>query len=414
MSNQKKFEKAANNEIEFLVMGLILLFSNVALYFISGIMVRYFALLLGLLFIFFAAYKRGKHHIHKIIPFCSFSLTYFVILGFISVFQNQVISYDRVKQIFGIIIIGCFFSGYLLSTSKIYFIENFKSWKVRGLTVIIIFGLMGFLRYYENISFYGTMRGYGEDTALNPVGVAFTFTLLFMVYLVLTIFSQNIFDKVLYGLGMSLSAAIVATTASRGAIIWAIVTIIFLVTSSRIKKIKVSKFFILMLLGIIFSGFVFLFFSKSVILIESFELLIDRFSGLFGSSNKTSSGLDISADSRIQYWNHYASIFSDWIFFGERFYSGYPHNQYLEILVRFGLLGIPLLVFSLFVIGQFINSFLLKKKQKDFELALISAIFLFAYLSSLSSLNLEMNRAMWLGLGYFFGYFTRRSRLIYN
>ena len=83
------------------------------------------------------------------------------------------------------------------------------------------------------------------------------------------------------------------------------------------------------------------------------------------------------------------------------------NNQYLEILVRFGLLGIPLLVFSLFVIGQFINSFLLKKKQKDFELALISAIFLFAYLSSLSSLNLEMNRAMWLGLGYFFGYFTK-------
>ena len=43
----------------------------------------------------------------------------------------------------------------------------------------------------------------------------------------------------------------------------------------------------------------------------------------------------------------------------------------------------------------------------------ISAIFLFAYLSSLSSLNLEMNRAMWLGLGYFFGYFTR-SRPINN
>ena len=41
MNNLKKFEKAAINETEFLVMGLILLFSNVALYFISGIMVRY-------------------------------------------------------------------------------------------------------------------------------------------------------------------------------------------------------------------------------------------------------------------------------------------------------------------------------------------------------------------------------------
>lgn len=407
MNNQKKFEKLANNEIEFLVMGLILLFSNVALYFISGILIRYLALLMGILCIFFAAYKRGKHHIHKIIPFCLFSLIYFVILALISVFQNQAISYDRIKQIFAIIIIGCFFSGYLLSTTKIHFIENFKSWKVRGLTVVIIFGLIGFLRYYESISFYGTMRGYGTDTALNPVGVAFTFSLLFIVYFVLTISSQNIFDKVLFGLGMTLSTAIVVTTASRGAIIWAILTIIFLVTSNRIKKIKLSKFFILLLFGIIFLGFVFLFFSNNVILIESFEILIERFSGLLGASNKTASGLDISANSRIEYWNHYASIFSDWILFGERFYNGYPHNQYLEILVRFGLLGIPLLILSLFVMGQFIHSFLFNKKERDFELTLVSAIFLFAYLSSLSSLNLEMNRAMWFGLGYFFGYFTR-------
>lgn len=407
MNNQKKLEKAVINEIEFLVIGLILLFSNVALYFISGIIIRYIALFLGILFIFLAAYKRGKHLVPRLMPFFLFSLIYISILAIISVFQNQVISYDRIKQIFAIIIVGCFFSGYLLSKSKIYFIENFKSWKVRGLTVVVIFALIGFLRYYESISFYGTARGYGEDTALNPVGVAFTFTLLLLVYFVLAISSQNIFDKVLYGLGMILATAIVVTTASRGAIIWGILTIIFFMASSRIKKIKFSKFFILLLFGILFLGFLFLFFSKNVILMESFEILIKRFSGIFGAFDKSTAGLDISANSRVEYWKHYISIFPDWIFFGEKYYRGYPHNQYLEILVRFGLLGIPLLVLSLFVMGQFMNSFLLKKKQRDFELAIISAIFLFAYLSSLTSLNLEMNRAMWFGLGYFFGYFTR-------
>ena len=409
MDNFKKIEKAAVSEIEYLVIGLILLFSNVALYFISGITVRYLALLAGILFIFFAAYKRGKHLVGKLIPFFLFALIYFAILALISIFQIQVISYDRNKQIFAIIILGCFFSGFLLSTSKIHFIENFKSWKVRGLTVVIIFALIGFLRYYESISSFGTMRGYGEDTALNPVGVAYTFTLLFIVYFVLTISSQSIYDKALYGIGMALSTAIVITTASRGAIIWAILTIIFLVISSPVKKIKLSKFFILLLFCIMFSGFVFLFFSNNVILIESFEILIDRFSGLLGGTNQTVTGLDLSANSRIEYWNHYSSNFSNWILFGERFYSGYPHNQYLEILVRFGLLGIPLLGFSLFVISQFIHSFLFKKKERDFEQTLISAIFLFAYLSSLSSLNLEMNRALWLGLGYFFGYFYKSN-----
>ena len=409
MDNFKKIEKAAFNEIEYLVMGLILLFSNVALYFISGIMVRYLALLAGILFIFFAAYKRGKHLVGKLIPFFLFALIYFAILAINSVFQNQVISYDRIKQIFAVIILGCFFSGFLLSTSKIHFIENFKSWKVRGLTVVIIFALIGFLRYYESISFSGTIRGYGEDTALNPVGIAFTFTLLFIVYFVLTISSQSIFDKVLYGIGMILSTAIVVTTASRGAIIWAILTIIFLVISSPIKKIKLSKFFILLLFGALFFSVIFVFFSKNVILMESLNILFDRFSGIFNIFYSSTSTLDISASSRIDYWNHYATNFTNWIIFGERFYSGYPHNQFLEILVRFGLLGIPLLIFSLFVMAQFIHSFLFKKKERDFEQTLISAIFLFAYLSSLSSLNLEMNRALWLGLGYFFGYFYKSN-----
>ncbi len=407
MYNHNKEEKTANNEIEFLLMGLILLFSNVAFYFISGIMIRYFALLLGILFIFFAAYKRGKHFAPRLLPFFIFSLIYFVILAFISFSQNHAISYDRIKQIFAIIILGCFFSGYLLSKSKIHCIENFKSWKVRGLTVAVIFSLIGFLRYYESLSFHGTMRGYGEDTALNPVGIAFTFTSLFIVYFVLTISSRNILDRILYGVAMTLSTAIVITTASRGAIIWVMLTIIFLVSSSRIKKIKFSRFFILLLFGILFLGCGFLFFSKNIILMESFGVLLERFSGIFDLFFTTTSGLDYSANSRIEYWDYYANNFTDWFVFGERFYSGYPHNQYLEILVRFGLLGIPLLIFSLFVMGKFIYSFFFKKKKKDFELTLISAIFLFAYLSSLSSLSLEMNRGLWLGLGYFFGYFTR-------
>ena len=409
MNNQKKLDKSAINEIEFLVMGLILLFSNVAFYFISGIMIRYLALLMGILFIFFAAYKRGKHLIPKLIPFFLISLIYIFILSLISIFQIHVISYDRIKQIFAIIIVGCFFSGYLLATSKIHFIENFKSWKVRGLTVVIIFALIGFLRYYESISFYGTTRGYGEDTALNPVGIAFTFTLLFIVYLVLTISSQNIFDRILYGLAMTLSTAIVVTTASRGAVLWAILTIIFLMTSSRIKKIKFSKFLVLLLFGILLLGFASLFFTKNVILVESFEILINRFIGIFNFFDNSTMGVDVSASSRLEYWNHYTSNFTDWILFGERHYRGYPHNQYLEILVRFGILGIPLLGFSLCVILQFIYSFLFKRKERDFELTLISGIFLFAYLSSLSSLNLEMNRALWIGFGYFFGYFHKSS-----
>lgn len=399
--------KDANKEFELLTIGLILLLSNVSFYFLFGIIVRYAALLFGILLIFYAAWKRGKSYISKTAPLFLLFGIYFGLLGVLSFLQGHAVSYDYKKQIFSLIAFGCFCSGYLLAVSKSANIQNFKSWKVRACTVITIFSMIGFIQYYESISFHGTARGYGSDTALNPVGIAFLYTSLLLVFFILTILSRNIIDRILYAIAMILSAAVIVTTASRGALIWATCTILFYFVSQRAKYFKFKNFlFVLIFSAIVFSSGAILF-SNNIILGESIDILIKRFSSLLDVFNNSKvSQSDVSANARLYYWEYYFKNFSDWILFGEKNYVGYPHNQYLEILVRFGLLGIPLLLFSFYVIINLAKRFTRKLSVYDIEVSIILVVFLFSYLSSLSSLSLEVNRGLWLGLGYFAGYFN--------
>ena len=83
---------------------------------------------------------------------------------------------------------------------------------------------------------------------------------------------------------------------------------------------------------------------------------------------------------------------------------GYPHNQWLEILVRYGLLGVPLLLFSIFVFSKTMVRGLFGRYHLSPEWYFMALIFIFAYLQSLTSLRLDVNRVLWLGLGYMCGY----------
>ena len=140
---------------------------------------------------------------------------------------------------------------------------------------------------------------------------------------------------------------------------------------------------------------------------ERLSVLVERFSSMFRAFSGSSS--DASITDREVIWTYYAQNIETWIIWGEQGYVGYPHNQFLEILVRFGLLGIALLIVSVltFLFGLL---FLFSSKRKyDLEISLISTVFVFSYLQSMTSLSLQMNRAMWLGLGYLLGIFFNQA-----
>ena len=106
----------------------------------------------------------------------------------------------------------------------------------------------------------------------------------------------------------------------------------------------------------------------------------------------------------------YLSTWGQWILFGEENYVGYPHNQWIEILARFGLLGLPLLVMSLVLFVRLGWDLLTGKIHPDVEFSLIATLFVYSYLQSMSSLSLQVNRALWLGFGYLIGYYVERSK----
>ena len=84
-------------------------------------------------------------------------------------------------------------------------------------------------------------------------------------------------------------------------------------------------------------------------------------------------------------------------FFGQKNYEPYPHNIFLEILLRWGtLFGLPLLI----IINRTLYKVLVRRRGVFNNGDVLSALFIFSFLFSLTSLSLEMNRFLFLGMGY--------------
>ncbi|RIW11797.1 hypothetical protein D0X99_20200 [Algoriphagus lacus] len=76
----------------------------------------------------------------------------------------------------------------------------------------------------------------------------------------------------------------------------------------------------------------------------------------------------------------------------------------MEILMRWGILGWTFVVFSLLCFFRAFKIFKVVSVDPNLLEFLLICLFLFSYLQSLTSLSLEMNRFLWLGFGYLFGY----------
>jgi hypothetical protein len=75
-------------------------------------------------------------------------------------------------------------------------------------------------------------RGFG-DTTLNAVGVAFANTCLGLVFLVMAILNKNLLRKALYLLVAFAAVFVVFSSASRGAIIWGSLAMVFFCVLNR-------------------------------------------------------------------------------------------------------------------------------------------------------------------------------------
>ena len=393
----------------FVIIGLAMLHWSQAMYFVGGQSARLGSLAVGFGLIVGAAFLRARGQIVKHLPFVVLTGSYFVVLAMLTRFQNHLIWYDQVQQIFTLVCLFLFWSGYILARQKSH---DFVSANQLSLIVVGILALLcsvRFLQFVKLISFEGSARGFG-DTTLNPVGVAFANSCLGLVFFVLAILSKDLLRKLLF---LSVACAgffVVISSASRGAIIWNLLAISFFFILNRHRNyLNVRSIFVAALSMLLLLPVLAVLYQTNYAIAERVDILIDRFLQILDLFNKYGSD-DASVTQRQFYWTSYLSTIDQWILFGEERQDGYPHNQWLEIFVKFGLLGLPMFIMSIILLFKISWSALREKLHPDIEFSMITTLFMFGYLSSMTSLSLQVNRVLWLGFGYLLGYYLERSK----
>lgn len=395
-----------------IIVGLITLYWSQALYFIAGNQMRLLSLVFGLGSIVAAVYLRARERIFQHAFLVIISGLYFCTLAFLTKFQGHAIWYDTTQLIFCVVCLILFWSGYILAHEKR---QDFSSADQRTLVIlagIAIICLLAFLRYVKDISFQGSGRDFGE-TMLNPVGVAYSNTCLYLIFLVLGVVNRGLIIKSIHLLAASLALGVVLSSASRGAVIWGMCAIIYFLLLNRYwRYISVKNSLVALGACILLVPLLIFIYGTNYAVNERMDILFGRFEGMFYSlSGGGQSTIDMSTSSRQMYWHLYYSTLKEWVILGERGYVGYPHNQWLEIFVRFGLLGLPLFFISIFLFVRLGIDTLFQRFRPDIEYSLITVLFVFGYMQSMTSLTLHANRVLWLGFGYLLGRFiARRSR----
>jgi O-antigen ligase len=399
-----------SSTVVLLICGVIFMYWSTPMFFVGGQFARLGSLVLGFSCVMLATYLRARGRIFLHRGFLASSGTYFVSLLFLTKLQQHDMWREPVQLVFCLICLALFWAGYLLAYERRDSDLNSDRWSFAAVAFIGILALLTFLRFVNAISFHGTTRGYGETT-LNPVGIAYANTCFLVIFVVLSHYAKYLWTKSLFILAASVAFFVVGSSASRGAIIWGACALLFFYLFNRSKKrASIWKYFYFLVVIMLTTPIILIVYRTNFAVAESFDVLLKRFESLYYSW--TGQSEDLSSSAREYYWEHFISIFNEWVLLGQKYYIGYPHNQWLEISVRFGLLGIPMLITSL---ASIVIMAVMTLRKRVFyislEYSVVVTLFLFGYLQSMTSLNLQMNRVLWLGMGYVLGCWFSRHRM---
>lgn len=381
----------------FTVIGIFFLTWSMNSFFLFGEYGRLFVLIFGFLLITYSAAiipnKKGS------LGFILTSLLFLFLYIIISIFLNQnTTGYTNIIYIFICYIL--FISGHLVGKNYDYnnIIKNEIVFIFCILTIasdVYIFNMINGLKL-ANRTFH---------SEINPVGLAYANSLIFIF--IYSIFwhkekRYNRIFKTLIIFSLSSTLIVIFLTQSRGALIFLLLTIIlFNVVNFKIQKLFLYKLIIIILLTLSFV------IGKNILIDNypkiGFKIIgaIERFNSLLLVSDNINR--DPSSKERALMIDFFLNEFPSFIVFGQQGYTPYPHNQFIEILMRWGLFGVPLLLLSFYALYKSIKN-LKNIIYSSFTGGLITLLFIFSYLQSLTSLSLEMNRTFWLGFGFILSY----------
>lgn len=410
-----KILKDSNDFINLLLIAIICFFGSgwVTVYF--GGIGKYSFMLFSILLLCFLALKRLSYlNISRFFPVILFIVFYYIAFQGLAFFQQH--QFKITTFLFGLSgLIFMMVGAVLGASSHTYFRKNIptNAKKLRASTIIlyllIIFGIFSTLRYantLQSLFLMGAGRSSGDQNT-NPVGIAYMFSIVNICAIHRFFISRNPYLQILSGGLFVASLFIIISTTSRGAILYCTISYV-LILASIFPRIK-SHFNLSWLLSIIAFICILLILpiisSNNEFILQRINSLIYRFTALWDFFNYSSS-YDQSSDSRLITYQLWFDRFSEWVIFGCKYYGGshYPHNSFLEIAVRFGILGWPLIISLILAFYKSIKRLFQNSWVKNVEWYLFSLIFIFSFLQSMTSLSLEINRSLWFAFGYMIAY----------
>ncbi|MGJ8638309.1 MAG: hypothetical protein ACSHYA_02855 [Opitutaceae bacterium] len=292
-----------------------------------------------------------------------------------------------------------FLAGMVFAHLRAYPRQPPRGWFLTVIGVVFFLLSANFYRFVAGslISFEG--RGMIYE-GINSISMGYLAGLMGVVFFTLSIRLKLSLHRVIFGLCSFIMVLTLVSVAARGAFLYFFLTVLFmsfLTFRFSIEFIKnLMTFAVVALLG-----FVALAVFKSEFLVIRWTYLMDRFMPTLDYLRGYQDVAAVGATSgRSELYGYYLEQFGAWWFNGLSGYSGdYPHNFFIEVGVRFGLLGIPILVVLFFVMKKIFILSSYREKIDAFD-ATVMAIFIFCFLQSMTSMSLEMFRALWASMGY--------------
>lgn len=374
------------------IFGLFFILYGTYAYSIGGDLLKYIILFLGLVLLIFSGkfFKNLKFNF----LFFIFSLIYFCILLLISYLLDQE-SFNTITIIFDIVCWFLFLLGYFFGKNN----KNLNYFYNRSKIIIfflIALGCYSLFKIQSNFSGVGFSTRYLDDDILNNNGIAYVTAQLFILLFWLVYREKNLFYKIILTVSLFLVSLNLLITESRGAILYLILTILFCFGYYLLKFINFK---------IIFYFITIIFFTSLIVKNVDFinykiQLTYDRYVLALNYLNNNT--IDPSLKERNELQQEFFVNYDDMLF-GQQYYKPYPHNQIIEIFMRWGVFGIPIFLISVFSIFKALR-LVFQQIPKDSLNFLIISIFIFTYFQSMTSLSLDNNRFLWMGFGFLIGY----------
>lgn len=235
---------------------------------------------------------------------------------------------------------------------------------------------------------------------MNAIGMGYLAGLMGVVYFALSIKLKNWLAQLLFGLCALVMLLTLVSVAARGAFLYFCITALILcLLTFRVSLASIWK--LLPIAAVAGIGGAVLAFTKPEFISTRWDFLVERFMpALDYVAGYRDAGVEGATSGRLDMYIHYLEQFPDWWLKGLSGYTGpYPHNLFVEVGVRFGLLGIPILVVLFLVIKKVITMASYRDRIAPIDLA-VMGIFIFVFQQSMTSMSLEMFRALWASMGY--------------